>query len=64
MKKRTKYLINTEGIIFKLSGQPEEEEKEQEDKKGVELGLHEEGLKILRARLSMVQQEVLLYIHC
>ena len=45
-KKRTKYLINTERIIFKVSGQPEKEKKEQEDKKGGELCPYEEGHEI------------------
>lgn len=32
-EKRTTYLINTEVIIFKVSGQPEEEKKEQKTRK-------------------------------
>lgn len=45
-KKRKKYLISTEEIIFKLTGESEEEKKEQEDKEGGELNAYEEGCKI------------------
>lgn len=49
-KKRTKYLVNREGIIFKVSGQAEGEKKEQ-DKKDGELVPYEEGGEIFKSKV-------------